>query len=243
MYGVYGTYGYGYGYGLDPTMILVLIGVVITLWAQWRVNSAFSKYSRIRSRTGMTGAEAAQRLLQSQGIYDVRVQRVGGSLTDHYDPRTKTVNLSDDVFNVSSVAAIGVAAHECGHAIQDNVGYVPLRIRGNLVPVANIGSRLSWPLILIGLLISGLGSPLVEIGIIMFSLAVLFQLVTLPVELDASARAVRLLDAEGILTGDEVSGTRRVLHAAALTYVAAAATSILQLLRLVILFGGRRRRD
>ena len=243
MYGVYGTYGYGYGYGLDPTMILVLIGVVITLWAQWRVNSAFSKYSRIRSRTGMTGAEAAQRLLQSQGIYDVRVQRVGGSLTDHYDPRTKTVNLSDDVFNVSSVAAIGVAAHECGHAIQDNVGYVPLRIRGNLVPVANIGSRLSWPLILIGLLISGLGSPLVEIGIIMFSLAVLFQLVTLPVELDASARAVRLLDAEGILAGDEVSGTRKVLHAAALTYVAAAAASILQLLRLVILFGGRRRRD
>ena len=243
MYGVYGTYGYGYGYGLDPTMILVLIGVVITLWAQWRVNSAFSKYSRVRSRTGMTGAEAAQRLLQSQGIYDVRVQRVGGSLTDHYDPRTKTVNLSDDVFNVSSVAAIGVAAHECGHAIQDNVGYVPLRIRGNLVPVANIGSRLSWPLILIGLLISGLGSPLVEIGIIMFSLAVLFQLVTLPVELDASARAVRLLDAEGILAGDEVSGTRKVLHAAALTYVAAAATSILQLLRLVILFGGRRRRD
>ena len=243
MYGVYGTYGYGYGYGLDPTMILVLIGVVITLWAQWRVNSAFSKYSRVRSRTGMTGAEAAQRLLQSQGIYDVRVQRVGGSLTDHYDPRTKTVNLSDDVFNVSSVAAIGVAAHECGHAIQDNVGYVPLRIRGNLVPVANIGSRLSWPLILIGLLISGLGSPLVEIGIIMFSLAVLFQLVTLPVELDASARAVRLLDAEGILAGDEVSGTRKVLHAAALTYVAAAATSILQLLRLVILFGGRRRDD
>lgn len=240
---MYGMYGYGYGYGMDPTMILVLIGVVITMWAQWRVNSAFSKYARIRSRSGMTGAEAAQRLLRSQGIYDVRVQRVSGSLTDHYDPRTKTVNLSDDVYSVSSVAAIGVAAHECGHAIQDNVGYVPLRIRGNLVPVANIGSRLSWPLILIGLLISGLGSPLVEIGIIMFSLAVLFQLVTLPVELDASARAVRLLDAEGILAGDEVSGTRKVLHAAALTYVAAAASSILQLLRLVILFGGRRRDD
>ena len=240
---MYGMYGYGYGYGLDPTMILVLIGVVITMWAQWRVNSAFSKYARIRSRSGMTGAEAAQRLLQSQGIYDVRVQRVSGSLTDHYDPRTKTVNLSDDVYSMSSVAAIGVAAHECGHAIQDNVGYVPLQIRGNLVPVANIGSRLSWPLILIGLLISGLGSPLVEIGIIMFSLAVLFQLVTLPVELDASARAVRLLDAEGILAGDEVSGTRKVLHAAALTYVAAAASSILQLLRLVILFGGRRRDD
>lgn len=240
---MYGMYGYGYGYGMDPTMILVLIGVVITMWAQWRVNSAFSKYARVRSRSGMTGAEAAQRLLQSQGIYDVRVQRVSGSLTDHYDPRTKTVNLSDDVYSVSSVAAIGVAAHECGHAIQDNVGYVPLRIRGNLVPVANIGSRLSWPLILIGLLISGLGSPLVEIGIIMFSLAVLFQLVTLPVELNASARAVRLLDAEGILAGDEVSGTRKVLHAAALTYVAAAASSILQLLRLVILFGGRRRDD
>ncbi len=240
---MYGMYGYGYGYGLDPTMILVLIGVVITLWAQWRVNSAFSKYSRIRSRTGLTGAEAAEQLLHSQGIYDVRVQRVRGSLTDHYDPRTKTVNLSDDVFHVSSVAAIGVAAHECGHAIQDNVGYAPLRIRSNLVPVANIGSRLSWPLILIGLLISGLGSPLVEIGIVMFSLAVLFQLVTLPVELDASARAVRLLDAEGILAGDEVSGTRKVLQAAALTYVAAAASSILQLLRLVILFGGRRRDD
>ena len=157
--------------------------------------------------------------------------------------RTKTVNLSQSVFNSSSVAAIGVAAHECGHAIQDNESYVPLRLRTAIVPAANLGSQLSWPLILIGILIGGFGSPLVEIGILLFSLAVLFQLVTLPVEYNASARAVKLLDSQGILGGQEVDGTRKVLNAAALTYVAAAATSILQLLRLVILFGGRHDRD
>ena len=236
-------YGY-YGYGLyDPTMILVLIGAVLSLWASAKVKNTFNRYSSVRSMTGMTGAEAAQRLLHSQGIYDVTVQPIAGELTDHYDPRTKTVNLSQSVYGATSVAAIGVAAHECGHAMQDNEGYAPLRFRSALVPAANFGSKLSWPLILLGLVFGGLGSPLVEIGILMFSLAVLFQLVTLPVEYNASARAVRLLDSQGILAGEEVSGTRKVLNAAALTYVAAAATSILQLLRLIILFGGRNRRD
>ena len=241
MYG-YGM-GYRLGYYMDPTMILVLIGVMISLWAQGRVNSAFNKYSRVRSRTGMTGAEAAMRLLNSQGIYDVTVRPVSGNLTDHFDPRTKTVNLSESVYHATSVAAIGVAAHECGHAMQHNEGYAPLRFRSALVPVANFGSQLSWPLILIGVIFGGLGSPLVQIGILMFTLAVLFQLVTLPVEFNASSRAIRLLDSQGILSGDEVDGTRKVLSAAALTYVAAAAGSILQLLRLIILFGGRDRRD
>lgn len=242
MYGGYGM-GYGYGFGLDPTILLVLIGVLLSLWAQGRVTSTFGRYSRVRSRTGMTGAEAARRLLNSQGIYDVTVRPVSGNLTDHYDPRTKVVNLSDSVYNATSVAAIGVAAHECGHAMQHNEGYAPLRFRSALVPVANFGSQLSWPLILIGVIFGGLGSPLVQIGILMFTLAVLFQLVTLPVEFNASSRAVKLLDSQGILAGDEVDGTRKVLGAAALTYVAAAATSILQLLRLIILFGGRNRRD
>lgn len=246
MYGYgmgYGGMRYGYGYGFDPTIILVLIGVVISLWAQSRVTSTYNKYSKVRSRTGMTGAEAAMRLLHSQGIYDVTVRRVAGSLTDHYDPRTKVVNLSESVYGSASIAALGVAAHECGHAMQHNDGYAPLRFRSALVPAANFGSRISWPLILVGLMIGGLGSPLCQIGILMFSLAVLFQLVTLPVELNASNRAVRLLDSQGILSGEEVRGTRSVLTAAALTYVAAAASSILQLLRLVILYGGRRRDD
>ncbi len=236
-------YGYGYYPFFDPTMILVLIGVILSLAASAKVKSTFARYSKVRSMTGMTGAEAAQRLLNSQGIYDVTVRRVPGSLSDHYDPRTKTVNLSDDVYSSTSVAAIGVAAHECGPAIQHAVGYAPLNFRSALVPIANFGSQISWPLILIGILIGGFGSPIVQLGIILFSLAVLFQLVTLPVEFNASSRAVRLLDSTGILSGNEVDGTRRVLGAAALTYVAAAAGSILQLLRLIILFGGRRNND
>lgn len=236
-------YGYGYYPFFDPTMILVLIGVILSLAASAKVKSTFARYSKVRSMTGMTGAEAAQRLLNSQEIYDVTVRRVPGSLSDHYDPRTKTVNLSDDVYSSTSVAAIGVAAHECGHAIQHAVGYAPLNFRSALVPIANFGSQISWPLILIGILIGGFGSPIVQLGIILFSLAVLFQLVTLPVEFNASSRAVRLLDSTGILSGNEVDGTRRVLGAAALTYVAAAAGSILQLLRLIILFGGRRNND
>lgn len=233
-------FGYGYGYGLDPTIILVLIGVVLSMWASARVNSTFSKYSKVRSMTGMTGADAAKKLLNSQGIYDVTVRKVAGNLTDHYDPRTKTVNLSESVYDSVSVSAIGVAAHECGHAMQDNTEYVPLKLRGAIIPVVNIGAQISWPIILLGVFIAGAGSPLVQLGILFFSLSVLFQLITLPVEFNASARAVKLLGETGILQGEEVGETKKVLGAAALTYVAAAAGSILQLLRLLILFGGRR---
>lgn len=237
----YGGYGFYPGMMFDPTMILVLIGAALSMWASGRVQSTFQKYSRVRCMSGMTGAEAAKRLLHSQGIYDVTVQAVKGSLTDHYDPRTKTVNLSEAVYSQTSVAAIGVAAHECGHAIQDNVGYVPLKLRGAFVPVASFGSKLSWPLILIGLVLGA--TSFLQIGIWMFVLAVLFQIITLPVEFNASGRAVRLLGDAGILRGEEVDQTKKVLGAAALTYVAAAAGSILQLLRLVILFGGRRDND
>lgn len=236
-------YGGLMGYYFDPTWILVIIGAVLSMAASAKVNSTFNKYSKVRSMTGMTGEDAAKRLLNSQGIYGVTVRPVKGQLTDHYDPRTKTVNLSESVFHSTSVAAIGVAAHECGHAMQDNVGYVPLKLRGAIVPVANIGSQAAFPLIIIGVLIGGMGSPLVNIGLILFSLAVIFQLITLPVELNASRRAITLLDQVGILGGQEVNQTRKVLGAAALTYVAALAASVLQLLRLVILFGGRRDND
>lgn len=230
------------GYGMfDPTIILVLIGAALSMWASGRVQGTFQKYSRVRSMTGMTGAEAAKRLLHSQGIYDVTVQPVKGQLTDHYDPRTKTVKLSEAVYHQTSVSAIGVAAHECGHAIQDNVGYVPIKLRGAFVPVANFSSKLSWPLILIGLVLGA--TSFIQIGIWMFVLAVLFQIITLPVEFNASGRAVHLLSEAGILQGQEIDQTKKVLSAAALTYVAAAAASILQLLRLILLFGGRRRND
>lgn len=222
----------------DPTYVLILIGIVVSLMASAKLNSTYQRYSAVRSVCGLTGAEAAKRLLNTQGIYDVTIRRVAGNLTDHYDPRTKTVNLSDAVYGSTSLAAIGVAAHECGHAMQDAGDYAPLRMRAALVPVANIGAQLSWPLIIIGILLGG--SPLISIGIILFSLAVLFQIVTLPVEYNASHRAVMLLDSTGILAGQEVGQTRKVLNAAALTYVAAAAASILQLLRLVLLFGNRR---
>jgi uncharacterized protein len=224
----------------DSTYILVLIGVVLSLAASARVKSTFAKYSGVRSLSGMTGAQAAERILHSAGIYDVAVMHVSGNLTDHYDPRDKTLKLSDTVYGQSSVAAIGVAAHECGHAIQHDKGYIPLSIRSTLVPVANFGSTISWPLIILGMFL-GNSMTLIYLGIILFSCAVLFQIVTLPVEFNASSRAVRILDETGILYGDEVSNTRKVLNAAALTYVAAAAASILQLLRLLILFGGRNR--
>lgn len=232
-------YRYGF-FGFDPTMILVLIGVFLSMAASSKVNSTYAKFSRVRSMTGMTGAEAARQLLNSQGIYDVQIRKVAGSLTDHYDPRTKVVNLSEAVYDSVSVAAIGVAAHECGHAMQDYESYAPLKLRGAIIPVVNIGAQLSWPMILLGLFFGGVGSPLINLGILLFSLSVIFQLVTLPVEFNASSRAVRLLNTMGILRGDEVGYTKEVLGAAALTYVAAAAGSILQLLRLIILFGGRR---
>lgn len=226
----------------DYTYILVLIGAVICMIASARVRTTFNKYSKYRSMSGMTGAQAAERILRSAGIYDVQIRHVSGELTDHYDPRTKTVNLSDSVYNSTSVAAVGVAAHECGHVIQHDTNYAPLTFRTTLVPIANIGSTLAWPVILIGLLINSRSSMMIiDIGIILFSLAVLFQLVTLPVEFDASGRALRLLQEQGILGSDEIVYTRKVLSAAALTYVASAASAILQLLRIILLFGGRRR--
>ena len=234
-------YGYGYGYRMmwDPTYILIIVGALLSMWASARVNSTFRRYAQVRSMTGMTGAEAAMRLLHSQGIYDVTVRQVRGHLTDHYDPRTKTVSLSEDIYGRNSLAAVGVAAHECGHAIQDAINYAPLNIRSAIVPAANIGSQLSWPLFIAGLIFSI--DPLVTLGIVLFSLAVLFQLVTLPVEINASSRALKMLESTGILGADEKKGARKVLTAAALTYVAALAASILQLLRLIILAGGRDR--
>lgn len=235
---------YFYHYYWDPTYILVLIGVVIVLIASAGVKSTFRRYSGQRSMSGMTGAQAAERILHSAGIYDVTVQHVSGSLTDHYNPAKKTLNLSDDVYGSASVAAIGVAAHECGHAIQHQNGYVPLTLRSAIVPVANIGSSLSWPLILIGLLFTGNTSTfLISLGIICFSFAVLFQLVTLPVEFNASSRALQILGQQGILSDSELPYTRKVLRAAAMTYVAGAAAGLLQLLRLILLFGGRNRND
>ena len=234
-------YPYGYGYYFDPTYILIIIGVIITMIASSKMNSTFRRYSRVRCHCGLTGSQAAERILNQAGIYDVSVERVSGNLTDHYDPRTKTVSLSEDIYDKTSLAAVGVAAHECGHAIQHAIGYAPLEFRSAIVPVANFGSTLSWPLFLIGLF-SGI-RPLVTAGIVLFSLAVLFQLVTLPVEINASSRALKMLQSTGILGSDETKGARKVLTAAAMTYVAALAASILQLLRLLILAGGRRRDD
>ena len=233
----------GYYYW-DPTYILVVIGAVICMIASARVKGTFNKYSQLRSMSGMNGAQVAQRVLQAAGRYDVQVRHVSGSLTDHYDPRTKTVNLSDPVYNATSVAALGVAAHECGHAIQHAKSYAPLSIRSALVPIANFGSMLAWPVILIGLLFNTRSSGLIiDIGILLFSAAVLFQLVTLPVEFDASRRALVMLRTQGILADDELRYTRRVLKSAALTYVASAAAAILQLLRIILITNGRRRDD
>lgn len=234
----------GYYYGFDPTYLLVLIGVIICTVASANVKSTFNRFSGQRSMTGMTGAEAARRILNNAGIYDVTIQHISGELTDHYNPKQKTLNLSDAVYNATSVAAIGVAAHECGHAIQHQQDYAPLSIRSAIVPAANLGSKLAWPLILIGLFItSETGVFFINLGIIAFSLAVIFQLVTLPVEFNASDRALVLLEDCGILNESEIPATRKVLRAAALTYVASAASGILQLLRLVLLTNNRRRRD
>ena len=233
----------GYHYW-TTTYILVEIGEEICMIASRRVDGTVNKYSQLRSMSGMNGAQVAQRVLQAAGIYDVQVRHVSGSLTDHYDPRTKTVNLSDPVYNATSVAALGVAAHECGHAIQHAKSYAPLSIRSALVPIANFGSMLAWPVILIGLLFNTRSSGLIiDIGILLFSAAVLFQLVTLPVEFDASRRALVMLRTQGILADDELRYTRRVLKSAALTYVASAAAAILQLLQSICCTNGRRRDD
>lgn len=230
-------------YYYDWTYILVVIGAVICIAASARVKNVFSRYSRIQSHSGLTGREAAEQILHRNGIYDVQVIHIGGNLTDHYNPGNKTLGLSDTVYNSTSVAAIGVAAHECGHAVQHARGYVPLAIRGSLVPVANIGSMAAWPLILIGLFMNGQTAIFfINLGILLFSAAVLFQIVTLPVEFNASGRAVKVLENSGMLYPDEVDSVKKVLGAAALTYVASAASMILQLLRLVII-GGRKRND
>ena len=225
----------------DPSIVILIPAILFTFYAQAKVNGNFKKYSRVRTHRHLSGAEAARRMLDVNGLTDVQIERVRGSMTDHYDPRTKRLALSQDVYGRTSVAAVCVAAHECGHAIQHNINYAPLNIRSAIVPVANIGSSLSWPIFLLGLILSI--PALTTAGIVLFSLAVLFQLVTLPVEFNASSRALKMLESTGILSCEENKGAKKVLTAAALTYVAALASSILQLLRLIILSGGRRRDD
>lgn len=234
----YGMSRMGYGFGIDPMYILTIIMAIVCMIASARVSSVYKKYNRIRSMSGMTGAMAAMEILRRNGITDVAVQHVPGNLTDHYDPRTKTVNLSDATYGSNSVAAVGVAAHECGHVLQHHTGYVPLQIRSTILPAANLGSKAGIPIILLGLFLSF--SPLITIGIWVFSLAVLFQVVTLPVEFNASRRALVMLEDYGILGPEEVDSSRKVLRAAAMTYVASAASAVVQLLRLVLLNNRRR---
>ncbi len=224
----------------DSLYILVFIAAAFSFYAQMKVSGTFRKFSGVRNRRGYTGAQVAQAMMQRAGIYDVRIERVAGSLTDHYDPRTKTLRLSQDVYDSNSVAALGVAAHETGHAIQHDVGYAALGLRSFFVPVANLGSRLSWPLILIGFLFTGnTGHMLLTLGILFFSFSVAFTLITLPVEFNASARAIRLLEDYDFLDSNEISGAKKVLSAAAMTYVAAAFAAVMQLLRLVALANRR----
>ena len=228
-----------YYWGFDWTYLLILAAFLVSLVVQMNMNGTFQKYSRVRSMSGMTGAEAAERILRSAGIFDVQVVHIQGNLNDHYDPRTKVIKLSDPIYGSSSLAAVGVAAHECGHAMQHATEYTPLSVRSALVPVANLGSQLSCPLFLLGLLFSV--RPLLTAGIFLFCGALLFQLITLPVEFNASRRALRTLEQTGIMGQQEISGTRKVLGAAAMTYVAAVVASLLQLLRLILL--SRRRND
>lgn len=224
----------------DPTYWLVLVGALIALYAQIRVSSAYSKWSKIPSSTNMTGAQIARQILDNNGCQNVRIEAINGKLTDHYDPQDGALRLSSEVYGSTSIAALGVAAHEAGHAIQDAQGYAPLRIRSAIVPVANIGSGAAIPLFVLGMVFSW--NPLIEIGILCFALAVLFYVVTLPVEFNASKRAVAVLS-ESYLPENEVKGVKAVLSAAALTYVAAALQALLQLLRLIILANNNRRRD
>ncbi|GAA3607326.1 zinc metallopeptidase [Secundilactobacillus similis] len=223
----------------DPTYFLVIIGLLLSMAASAYVNSTFAKYDRVRAQSGATGTSAAQYILQQSLINDVGVREIDGNLTDNYNGQTKILSLSQATANSTSVAAIGVAAHECGHAVQDANNYGPMRLRSAIVPLANIGSTASFPLILIGVFM-GMNQTLIHLGILLFSFALLFQLVTLPVEFNASRRALSILSDGGLLTPQEVPMVRKVLTAAALTYVAAALSTFLQLLRLLILFGGNR---
>ncbi|MBQ2249310.1 MAG: zinc metallopeptidase [Clostridia bacterium] len=225
----------------DWTVLILLPGMLFAFWAQMKVSSTFDRYSKKVSRTGRTGAEAASQLLRANGVYDVRVERVRGDLTDHYDPRTRTLRLSESVHDSRSIAAIGVACHEAGHALQHAEKYSFLQLRMSMIPVCRIGSGLAMPLFLIGLLIGELGYVFMVAGILCFSLAALFQLITLPVEFNASARALAGMQENRLLGEEEIGGARRVLSAAAMTYVAALASSLLSLLRLVVIANNRRR--
>lgn len=236
MYGMYPM-----GFFFDPTFILVIIGMVLSMAASGYINSTFRKYDQVLSKKHVTGTQAAQYILQSQGIHNVGVQGIAGDLTDNYNSHNKMLSLSQATAQSTSVAAISVAAHECGHAVQDAKNYFPLRLRASIVPLANIGSTLSIPLILIGVLLRG--QFLINLGLIAFSLAFIFQLVTLPVEFDASRRALKILAEGGLLDEEELPMARKVLTAAALTYVAATVSTLLQLLRLFILFGNNNRDD
>lgn len=230
MPGYYSNYYFSY-------LIYVIPALLFAMWAQYRVKSTFSKFSHVKSSNGYTGADVARKILDSKGLYNVDVQQVSGKLTDHFDPRTNVVRLSDSVYNSTSVASIGVAAHEVGHAIQHAESYKPAVIRSAIVSVTNVGSTLSMPLIILGIIMSN--RYLVVAGIVLFSLIAVFQLVTLPVEYNASNRAVSILDSEGILRNEELDGAKKVLSAAALTYVAALITAVMQLLRLIAIYGGR----
>ena len=237
----YGSYGMYNGF-YSASYLLVIIGAVLCLLASARVKSTYRKYAKVRSASGLTGAQAAEMILRRNGVLGVTVQHVAGELTDHYDPARGVVNLSDATYNSTSVAAIGVAAHECGHVMQHEQGYLPLRIRTALVPVANIGSNIGIWIVMIGVIL-GMNSTLAMIGVYLFSFGVLFQIVTLPVEFNASRRALAMLQDYGMLGQTEIQGSRSVLSAAAMTYVASAAASVLQLLRLLMIVNGGRRRD
>lgn len=217
----------------DTTYILVIIGAIISAVASWNVNKTYKKFSKFSNGKGLPAEDVAALLLHKAGIFDVRIERVRGSLTDHYSPNEKVLRLSESVYGSTSVAAIGVAAHECGHAIQHHEGYFPLTLRSASVPIANIGSKLSWPVILLGLIMGWTG--LAQIGVLLFTFVVFFQLITLPVEFNASSRALRVLEERKLLIGGELKGATKVLRAAALTYVASLFSSILQLLRLILL--------
>ena len=236
-----------YYYGFDWTyLVIVLPCLILSMLASSSVNSTFNKYAKVNSIRRLTGAEAAQRVLSANGVRGVRIERVSGNLTDHFDPKTNVIRLSDSVYGSTSVAAIGVAAHEAGHAVQYAQNYGPIKVRAAIIPVTNIGSKLAMPLILAGILLSflgGLSNTLVYLGILAFSLSIVFQLVTLPVEFNASRRAMEAIETAGLLTHEEQQGARKTLKAAAMTYVAATAVAVAQVVRLLVLFGGRRRRD
>lgn len=221
-------------------IVLVVPALLLAFWAQINVNTTFSRYSKVLAPSGMTGAESARRVLEANGVVGVRIERISGNLTDHFDPRTNTIRLSESVYDATTVSAVGVAAHEAGHAVQYAVGYSPMKLRAAIIPATNIGSQLAMPLVLLGLLLSS--ATLVDVGIVAFSMSTLFQLVTLPVEFNASHRAVATLESSCV-SDTEVKGAKAVLRAAALTYVAALAVSLASLLRLILLFGGRNRRD